>query len=215
MARSFPLKTRAPAFTLLELLVASSIGIILLASLLKMSSSLLRAGLRENNQQTSQDAWVRVNQFLAIEVGEAARTYQGTGPTAPEQAPIVLNPTTSECGALPPSTTKAFAIRVPNPGNSTTPFRTITYYNVNNTNLMRCGPPVLSTGRLVLDPTTGASDSKEISYNTKLCQVQTDSNNRWIAYTMEFLSPQCGSTAAQFVGKGRAWAQSAIIQQEQ
>lgn len=201
-----PTQKRAPAFTLIELLVATGFGLILFAALMAMATRLLRAGVRDDNQQSAQDTWVRVHQFLTIEVGEAGRTYQGTTPTEP----IATNQAPSECaGASRDASSESFQVRVP---TSITTFRTITYY-VSGSNLWRCGPPVLGNGRLDL---SAASSRGLLSYNTVLRNVSATlnslNNNRTVAYTLDIRNAQNG---VEFSGNGRAWAQSSFIQAEQ
>jgi len=139
----FPPRPRLAAFTLVELLLGAAFGVILLGGLMTMATSILRAGLREDNQQSAQDAWARVNQFLNIEVGEAGRIYQGESPVGPIQGD---NPTPTCSGASQDGGSESFAITVPNPDPaSTVPFRTITYY-MSGGHLMRCGPPCWPMG---------------------------------------------------------------------
>lgn len=198
-------KGREPAFTLLELLVATAFGAIVFGALMTMATSLMRAGLREDNQQTAQDAWARVNQFLLIEVGEAGRFYLGTT----EVNPIALNQPLSDCpGASRDPASESFTIRVPT-GSSVggVSFRTISYY-VRDNNLMRCGPPVLGNGALDF---WASSAEAVLSYSTVLRNLSLDLNNRAIAYTLDFRSPHAG---VEFSGEGRAWAQSSMIQLE-
>ncbi len=200
----FPSRPRPNAFTLVELLLGSAFGLILLGGLMMMATSLLRAGLREDNQQSAQDAWARVNQFLVIEVGEAGRTYQGTT----EVSPIVLNQLPSDCtGATRDAGSDSFAIRVPNSDSAgAVSFRTIIYYMTGG-NLMRCGPPVLANGALNF---SAPSAEAVLSYNTTLRQLSLNHQNRSIAYTLDFRSPH--SADPEFSGVGRAWAQSSRIE---
>jgi Tfp pilus assembly protein PilW len=201
----FPSRHRPAAFTLVELLLASAFGVILLGGLMKMSTSLMRAGLQDDNQQSAQDAWARVNQFLVIEVGEAGRLYEGTT----EVRPIDLDQVPSACsGASRDAGSESFAIRVPNPDPGavgSARFATITYY-MSEGHLMRCGPPVLATGALNFSATSSAAI---LSYNTTLRQLSLNHLDRSIAYTLDFRSPHAG---VEFSGQGRAWAQSSRIE---
>ena len=196
---------RPAAFTLVELLVGVAFGAILMGGLMMMATSILRAGLEDDNQQSAQDAWARVNQFLVIEVGEAGRLYQGIT----EVSPIVLNPATTSCsGANPDAGSESFAIRVPNPDPAATGsarFATITYF-MSDGHLMRCGPPVLVNGALNFSATSTAAI---LSYDTTLRQLSLNHLNRSIAYTLDFRSPHAG---VEFSGQGRAWAQSSRIE---
>lgn len=224
----FPSRPRPNAFTLVELLLGSAFGVILLGGLMMMATSVLRAGLREDNQQSAQDAWARVNQFLNIEVGEAGRIYQGTN----EQKPIELDQVPSCSGASRDAGSDSFAIRVPNPDQaSSDDFATITYY-MSGGHLMRCGPPVLANGALNY---SASSTEAILSYNTCL---ELDSNNtcwdvtaknfcwdvaddarlglghegRSIAYRLHLSSAHSPEPELSCVG--RAWAQSSIIELE-
>lgn len=196
---------RPAAFTLVELLVGVAFGAILMGGLMMMATSILRAGLEDDNQQSAQDAWARVNQFLVIEVGEAGRLYQGIT----EVSPIVLNPATTGCsGANPDAGSESFAIRVPNPDPAATGsarFATITYF-MSDGHLMRCGPPVLANGALNFSATSTAAI---LSYDTTLRQLSLNHLNRSISYTLDFRSPHAG---VEFSGQGRAWAQSSRIE---
>jgi hypothetical protein len=200
--------------------------VILMGGLMMMATFLLRAGLREDNQQSAQDAWARVNQFLNIEVGEAGRIYQGTTPVDP----IALDQTPSCNGASRDAGSDSFAIRVPNPDpTGSDDFKTITYY-MSGGHLMRCGPPVLANGALNF---SAASTEAILSYNTCL---EIDSNNtcwdvsaknfcwdvaddsrlglahegRSIAYRLHLSSAHSAQPELSCVG--RAWAQSSIIE---
>lgn len=199
-----PSRHRRAAFTLVELLLASAFGVILLGGLMKMSTSLLRAGLQDDNQQSAQDAWAQVNQFLVIEVGEAGRIYM----SAVEVSPILLNqaPASLCSGASRDAGSESFAIRVPNADpTATVPFRTITYYMTGG-HLMRCGPPVLADGSLNFK---GPNSEAILSYDTTLRQLSLNHQNRSISYTLDFRSPHAG---VEFTGQGRAWAQSSRIE---
>lgn len=199
-----PRHPRAPAFTLLELLVATAFGAIVFGALMTMATSLLRAGLREDNQQTAQDAWARVNQFLLIEVGEAGRFYQGDN----EFSAIELDLPPSDCPeASKDPASASFTIRVPSANASGVTFRMISYY-VRDNNLMRCGPPVLANGALDF---AAPSAEAVLSYNTVLRNLSRDFDKRSIAYTLDFRSPHAG---VEFSEQGRAWAQSSMIQKE-
>lgn len=204
-----PARGRAPAFTLLELLVATAFGAILLGAILTMATSLLRAGVRDDNQQTAQEAWARLHQFLAIEVGEAGRFYLSPTDVTPIDAIAPLNQPPSDCaGANQDPASESFSIRVPNSDSSGgVPYRTITYY-VRSNNLMRCGPPVQANGALDF---AAPSTEAVLSFNTVLRQLRRDHDNRSIAYTLEFRSPHAG---VEYSGQGRAWAQSSMIQVE-
>lgn len=220
----FSSRPRPDAFTLVELLLAASFGVILLGGLMTMATSLLRAGLKADNQQSAQDAWARVNQFLNIEMGEAGRIYQGTT----EVSPIVLDQAPSCNGANRDAGSDSFAIRVPNPDPAATAsarYATITYY-MSGGHLMRCGLPVLANGALDFN----ASNSEAIlSYDTclevsndKKClkvsappdetslSLGLDLQKRSIGYRLRFFSPH--SSAPEFSGVGRAWAQSSRIE---
>jgi hypothetical protein len=176
-----------------------------------MATSLLRAGVRENSQQTAQDAWGKVNQFLNIEVGEATRFYLPNNPDPLE--PTELDPieevqTISDCaGATLTAGSESFKIRVPSPAGGGV-FRQIFYYT-SGTDLMRCGPPVLANGTLDF---SAPSAEAVLSYNTTLRVVSLGHNDRSVQYTLDFRSPYAG---VEFTGVGRAWAQSSIIQLEQ
>jgi type II secretory pathway pseudopilin PulG len=198
-----PSHSRPAGFTLVELLLASAFGVILLGGLMMMATFLLRAGLREDNQQSAQDAWARVNQFLNIEVGEAGRIYLRTTAVGP----IVLGQAPTCSGASQDGGSESFSITVPNPDPaSTVPFRTISYY-MSGGHLMRCGPPVLANGALNF---SAPSSEAILSYDTTLRQLSRTYENRSIAYTLEFRSAH--STEPEFTGVGRAWAQSSIIE---
>ena len=202
----FPPRPRLAAFTLVELLLGAAFGVILLGGLMTMATSILRASLREDNQQSAQDAWARVNQFLNIEVGEAGRIYQGETPVGPIQGD---NPTPNCSGASQDGGSESFAITVPNPDPAAAiPFRTITYY-MSGGHLMRCGPPVLANGALNF---SAPSSEAILSYDTTLRQLSRTVENRSIAYTLDFRSPH--SAEPEFTGVGRAWAQSSIIELE-
>ena len=202
----FPPRPRLAAFTLVELLLGAAFGVILLGGLMTMATSILRAGLREDNQQSAQDAWARVNQFLNIEVGEAGRIYQGETPVGPIQGD---NPTPNCSGASQDGGSESFAITVPNPDPAAAiPFRTITYY-MSGGHLMRCGPPVLANGAMNF---SAPSSEAILSYDTTLRQLSRTYENRSIAYTLDFRSPH--SAEPEFTGVGRAWAQSSIIELE-
>ncbi len=226
----FPSRSRPAAFTLVELLLASAFGVILMGGLMRMSTSVLRAGLRDDNQQSAQDAWSQVNQFLVTEVGEAGRTYQGTTVKI-EKKPIELDQEPSECsGATRDAGSDSFAIRVPNSDAAgTVTFRTITYYMTGG-NLMRCGPPVLANGSMNF---TAPSAEAVLSYNTCLeldginsCWKVTQNSQCWnladdsklglsyqnrsIAYRLHFSSPHSAQPELSCVG--RAWAQSSRIE---
>lgn len=201
----FPSRPRPAAFTLVELLLGAAFGVILLGGLMTMATSVLRAGLREDNQQSAQDAWARVNQFLNIEVGEAGRIYLRTTPVGP----IVLNQAPTCSGASQDGGSESFAITVPNPDpTAAIPFRTINYY-MSGGHLMRCGPPVLANGALNF---SAPSSEAILSYDTTLRQLSRTYENRSIAYTLDFRSPH--SAEPEFTGVGRAWAQSSIIELE-
>jgi Tfp pilus assembly protein PilW len=196
---------RPAAFTLVELLVGVAFGAILMGGLMTMATSVLRAGLQDDNQQSAQDAWARVNQFLVIEVGEAGRLYEGTT----EVRPIDLDQAPSACsGASRDAGSESFAIRVPNPDPGavgSARFATITYY-MSAGHLMRCGPPVLANGALNFSANSGAAI---LSYNTTLRQLSLNHLDRSISYTLDFRSPHAG---VEFSGQGRAWAQSSRIE---
>lgn len=193
---------RPAAFTLVELLVGVAFGAILMGGLMTMATSVLRAGLKDDNQQSAQDAWAQVNQFLVIEVGEAGRIYM----SATEVSPILLNQEPLCSGASRDAGSESFAIRVPNADpTSSVPFRTISYY-MSGGNLMRCGPPVLADGSLNFK---GPNSEAILSYDTTLRQLSLNHLNRSIAYTLEFRSPHAG---VEFSGQGRAWAQSSRIE---
>jgi len=201
----FPSRPRPAAFTLVELLLGAAFGVILLGGLMTMATSILRAGLREDNQQSAQDAWARVNQFLNIEVGEAGRIYLRTTAVGP----IVLNQAPTCSGASQDGGSESFAITVPNPDPAAAiPFRTIIYY-MSVGHLMRCGPPVLANGALNF---SAPSSEAILSYDTTLRQLSRTYENRSIAYTLDFRSPH--SAEPEFTGVGRAWAQSSIIELE-
>lgn len=223
-----PFRRRLPAFTLLELLLGSAFGVILLGGLMLMATSLLRAGLRDDNQQSAQDAWAQVNQFLNVEVGEAGRIYQGTM----EKKPIELDQEPSCPGASRDAGSDSFAIRVPNPDQAANDdFATITYY-MSGGHLMRCGPPVLASGALNF---TAPSSAAILSYNTCLeldsnnsCWDVTQKNFCWdvaddsklglgyegrsIAYRLHLSSAHSAEPELSCVG--RAWAQSSVIKLE-
>ncbi|MFM7466059.1 MAG: type II secretion system protein J [Cyanobium sp.] len=224
----FPSRHRPAAFTLVELLLGAAFGVILLAGLMMMATSLLRAGVRDDNQQSAQDAWARVNQFLNIEVGEAGRLYQGTT----EVSPIVLDQAPSCSGANRDAGSGSFAIRVPNsdPAQNSA-YATITYY-MSGGHLMRCGPPVLANGSLNF---SASSSEAILSYNTCLeldstnsCRTVTKTSRCWdvaddsrlglghegrsIAYRLHLSSAHSAEPELSCVG--RAWAQSSIIELE-
>ncbi|MEB3258052.1 MAG: hypothetical protein VKN83_07030 [Cyanobacteriota bacterium] len=207
-----PSHSRPAAFTLVELLLASAFGVILLGGLMMMATFLLRAGLREDNQQSAQDAWARVNQFLNIEVGEAGRIYAGTE----ELFAIELDKAPSCTGASRDGGSESFRITVPNPDTDplSARYAIITYY-MSGGHLMRCGPPVLANGALNF---SASSSEAILSYDTTLKELSqpplpsTDPKNpkRSIAYTLEFRSAH--SDEPEYSGVGGAWAQSSIIE---
>jgi Tfp pilus assembly protein PilW len=222
-----PSRCRHAAFTLVELLLGSALGLILLGGLMMMATSVLRAGLRDDNQQSAQDSWAQLNQFLVIEVGEAGRLYEGIT----EVSPIVLDQAPSDCpGASRDAGSDSFTIRVPNADPAgTVSYRTITYY-MSGGHLMRCGPQVLANGSLNFSAPSAAAI---LSYDTCLeldssntcwdvvrsstCwNVSDDSSlglgyqNRSIAYRLHIISPYSGEPELSCVG--RAWAQSSRIE---
>ena len=200
-----PSHSRPAGFTLVELLLASAFGVILMGGLMMMATFLLRAGVREDNQQSAQDAWARVNQFLNIEVGEAGRIYEGDepiGPIKPDQEPTCT-------GAGRDAGSESFAITVPNPDpavSGSARYATITYY-MSEGHLMRCGPPVRANGALNF---SAASSEAILSYDTTLRELSLNYEDRSITYKLDFRSPH--SAVPEFTGSGRAWAQSSIIE---
>ena len=192
------------AFTLVELLLAVGLGSLMLTGVIALAVSMIRASAREEIAQTSQDAWSRVHQFLVTEVGEARRSYVGSV----ETVPIQLNAAISGCSGTPtPPSSSSFSIRVGNPANPAQAPTTIDYY-VQNGNLMRCGLPVLADGTLNF---SGTRSVAVLSYGTSLSSLDLAHSGRSIGYDITISSPQ-GS--AVFTGRGRAWAQSAVIQAE-
>ena len=192
------------AFTLVELLLAVGLGSLMLTGVIALAVSMIRASARDEIAQTSEDAWSRVHQFLITEVGEAGRSYAGSVETVPIQLATAI----SGCSGTPaPPAVASFSIRVRNPSNPMAIPTVLSYYNQDG-NLMRCGLPVLADGSLDFSATNSVA---VLSYNTSLTSLSIDHSGRSIAYTILITSP-LGSTV--FSGRGRAWAQSALIQAE-
>ena len=197
-------RIRPTAFTLVELLLAVALGSLVIAGITALAVSMIRASVQEESDQVAQDAWSRVHQFLITEVGEAGRSYSGSVETVPIQLATAI----SGCSGTPaPPALASFSIRVRNPSNPTAAPTVLAYYNQNG-NLMRCGLPVLAGGSLDFSATSSVAI---LSYNTSLANLSIGHSGRSIAYTVLITSPH-GTTV--FSGRGRAWAQSALIEAE-
>lgn len=197
-------RQNARGFSLVELLLVLVLGAVVLSGIIALAVSLTRASVEEETSQVAQDSWSRVQQFLITEIGEAGRSYSG----AVESVPIELSVPINGCSGIPvPPALSSFAIRVRNPGNPSTSPVLIFYYNQNG-NLMRCGPPVLSDGSLDFP---AISSVAILSYYTTISDISVGYSGRSLAYTVTVRSPH-GVTL--FSGRGRAWAQSSLIEAE-
>ncbi len=123
-----PSKAAADGFTLVELLVASAIGLVLTIGGVAMYFGNLRATTTLVTGQTLRDNWARVNLFINADISEACNAAVVDGALV-----LTLDPTPADpCG---------------NPGNVT-----ITY-SVTGDSLVRTGPPIDANGVLNLGAT--------------------------------------------------------------
>lgn len=191
-------------FSLVELLLALTLGSVLIAAATSVAVSMIRSSVQDEAAQVAQNGWSRVQQFLLAEVGEAGRSYVASV----ESAPIELGFSTSSCSGLPaPPPQASFSLRVRNPARPGDPPSLIHFYN-QGADLFRCGPPVLADGSLDF---SRASTPAVLSYNTNLADVALGHAGRSLSYTVLIRTP---AGQLLFSAPGRAWAQSALIEAE-
>ena len=123
-----PSKAAADGFSLVELLVASAIGLVLTIGGVAMYFGNLRATTTLVTGQTLRDNWARVNLFINADISEACNAAVVGGALV-----LTLDPTPADpCG---------------DPGNVT-----ITY-SLTGDSLVRTGPPIDDNGVLNLGAT--------------------------------------------------------------
>lgn len=117
-------------FTLAELLLAITLGSLVITGALRVLVSDTRSGITFAASQGLRNDFARITGFLETEIGEGETISYGQA----------LTGCTSATGGAPTGSS-LFTINVPFLNGNTRTFTTVHFY-ADGTNLMRCGPPI-------------------------------------------------------------------------
>jgi type II secretory pathway pseudopilin PulG len=182
---------RSSAFTLVELLVAASIGSLIFASAAALITSHIRSTFASGIAQRVRDDSNRVSYFIQTEANEAALVETGQS----------LSACTGATG------TSIFSLVIPRPdgvaGDTANVVRS--HYYVNNGNLWRCGPSVNRNGSLNYGAITNSILNSETAIAPVSCQgITMTSGGRVVAYQATFndapsgIAPPCAIARAKW-----------------
>lgn len=203
-----PHHARTQAFTLLELLIVVLLGGLMMGAITSVIVSQLRLGRTQLRAQQLRSDWSRFTYFLANEVGEG-RLVSTTTPASTLAAVCAGSP------ALPSGSTLLFSVTVPIATNLGSPIvRDVHYVTTGsgtNTALFRCGPEILSTGRLDtaqrIFPTARLLTGIPLSAVTDANQVSVTICN----YTSPACAVNAGGASAANIGPFSVRTRSTLI----
>lgn len=136
------LRARTTGYTMLELLIVVVVGGLVVTAISTVITSQVRLTRNQLLAQQRRTDWSRFTYFLANEVGEGRLVR--TNATAAELS--------ADGCTLPSGGNALFTIRVPIATDAGAPVeRNVHFYTTGTgttTALFRCGPPILTTGRL-------------------------------------------------------------------
>lgn len=181
--RSAHRRRDAHGFGLVELLVASAVGSLVVVAAVMTLGPHLRLNQRMEGYTRLQERWIRLAFLLDTEIQEASSVTTATG---------------SLSLTVPVSTAT---------GSTTT---TITYYQ-QGTTLFRSGPAISDRGALQTDsPTTGVVVIDGVASGGFVAQLLNGSNAASVAYTVNLIDPNSDATYSGrgSVARGRADCQS-------
>lgn len=167
------------AFTLSELLVATALGLIVVAAAGSVFISHIRTTTVQTVQLRFQNDWARVSNLIETEVAEGASLTAAAG---------------AGCGAG----NRLFTINVPVIAGTTEAPTDITIsYNQVGNNLHRCGPPINADGTLNPTPPANITEWDRLLLTNAVLTVNA-LNNRRLEYNLTLTDPNPPAFSAPF-----------------
>lgn len=168
-------------FTIIELLITAALGTVIMGTIVSVLVGQTREGLVIERTQRAREDMNRIALFIDGEVGEGDL--------------VTPSASLSQCAN---TGTSVFTIRIPYWSTNTRTSTTSQYYVDSSGSLRRCGPPILSDGKL--NPAGTRIDSV-ISTNTSLTQTNAAAS-RSVGYTIS-VNDGTGNTIGTRSSKAR------------